>query len=211
MNIKTLEILTYLHVSIPAPSAKLFLKHKALSMSWRNDDSQQICPSTDGSVTATPEVSLRSEISAVPAAPRKENRGSGHSVLTEPHTVIPWLKVTMRGHWIERVVVFVFQKMERKGKCRSAHLKGAEGSGASYWRANKKQWLTPKEKTPTDTETQLVFTQNHRRMTFLYLRDIYTEGYLWWELTVDAGETLCRLTQDTKIVIFWMKMKSEQS
>lgn len=48
-------------------------------------------------------------------------------------------------------------------------------------------------------------------MTFLYLRDIYTEGYLWWELTVDAGETLFKLTQDTKIVIFWMKMKSEQS
>lgn len=63
VNIKRLEILTYLHISIPAPSAKLFLKYKALYMSEHNDDSLQICPSNDGSVRATPQVSLRSETS----------------------------------------------------------------------------------------------------------------------------------------------------
>lgn len=47
--------MTYLHRSIPAALAKLFLKHKVLYMSEHNDDNLQTCPLNYQSVTARPE------------------------------------------------------------------------------------------------------------------------------------------------------------
>lgn len=55
MNIKRLDLMTYLHRSIPAASVKLFLKYKVLYMNEYNDDNLKLCTLNYLSVTASPE------------------------------------------------------------------------------------------------------------------------------------------------------------
>lgn len=47
--------MTYLHRSIPATLAKLFLNYKVLYMSEHNDDNLKLCTLNYLSVTANPE------------------------------------------------------------------------------------------------------------------------------------------------------------
>lgn len=55
MNINRLDLMTYLHRSIPAALAKLFLKYKVLYLKEHNDDSLKLCTLNYLSVTASPE------------------------------------------------------------------------------------------------------------------------------------------------------------
>jgi len=54
MNIKRLDLKTYLHRSMPAASAKLFLKYKVLYMNEHNDN-LKLCTLNCLSVTTSPE------------------------------------------------------------------------------------------------------------------------------------------------------------
>lgn len=66
--------------------------------------------------------------------------------------------------------------------------------------------LCPKRKPQHTTKHNLFLLKIIWEWFFLYLRNICIEGYLRWELTVDTGETLFRLSQFLHPGLFQMKM-----
>lgn len=82
MNIKRLDLMTYLRRSIPAASSKLFLKYKVLYMNELNGDNLKLCTLNYPSVTASPEgLAPDQERSRQCLLLSRENGGSGYFAL----------------------------------------------------------------------------------------------------------------------------------